>query len=95
MKRLNSIFLLLAFFTAVWAQEKVLTVAERNAAQGFNDTIDRLDPDFVTVSLCIADPTDWRRIGEMMLSGQSVMRSYACNVLPSGWIIVSRTKVSA
>ena len=35
-------------------------VAERNAAQGFNDTIDRLDPDFVLVSLCVADPTDWR-----------------------------------
>jgi hypothetical protein len=33
-------------------------VAERNAALGFNDTIDRLAPDFVTVSLCIADPTD-------------------------------------
>ena len=37
-----------------------MTVAERNAAQGFNDTIDRLAPDFVTVSLCVADPTDWR-----------------------------------
>ena len=35
-----------------------MSVAERNAAQGFNDTIDRLAPDFVTVSLCIADPTD-------------------------------------
>lgn len=34
------------------------TVAERNAAQGFNDTIDRLAPDFVLVSLCVADPTD-------------------------------------
>lgn len=30
---------------------------ECNAAQGFNDTIDRLAPDFVQVSLCIADPT--------------------------------------
>ena len=28
-----------------------LSVAERNAAQGFNDTIDRMAPDFVTVSL--------------------------------------------
>ena len=37
-----------------------MSVAERNAAQGFNDTIDRLAPDFVVVSLCIADPTDWR-----------------------------------
>ena len=34
------------------------TVAERNAAQGFNDTIDRMAPDFVLVSLCVADPTD-------------------------------------
>ena len=34
-----------------------ISVAERNAQQGFNDTIDRLAPDFVTVSLCIADPT--------------------------------------
>lgn len=40
----------------VSAQE--LSVAERNAEQGFNDTIDRLAPDFVRVSLCVADPTD-------------------------------------
>lgn len=42
----------------VMAQESAVSVAERNAAQGFNDTIDRLDSDFVLVSLCIADPTD-------------------------------------
>lgn len=60
MKKILSIVLLLAFFVATWAQEREMTVAERNAAQGFNDTIDRLDPDFVTVSLCVADPTDWR-----------------------------------
>lgn len=41
----------------LWAQD-AQTVAERNAAQGFNDTIDRLAPDFVLVSLCVADPTD-------------------------------------
>ena len=41
---------------AMHAQE--LTVAERNAQQGFNDTIDRLADDFVLVSLCVADPTD-------------------------------------
>lgn len=40
-----------------WGQE--MSVAERNATQGFNDTIDRLDPDFVLVSLCIADPTTY------------------------------------
>ena len=73
MKRLNSIFLLLAFFTVVWAQEKVLTVAERNAAQGFNDTIDRLDPDFVTVSLCIADPTTYSQ-DALGTSGHAFLR---------------------
>ena len=31
-------------------------VAERNAAQGFNDTIDRLADDFVRVSLVVCDP---------------------------------------
>ena len=57
--------LLLLFSLGMGAQSssseaQKLTVAERNAAQGFNDTIDRLAPDFVTVSLCIADPTDWQ-----------------------------------
>lgn len=61
MKRKIYITLLIASLSlGAWAQEKEMTVAERNAAQGFNDTIDRLDPDFVTVSLCLADPTDWR-----------------------------------
>ena len=36
--------------------EHALEVAERNAAQGFNDTIDRLADDFVTVSLVVCDP---------------------------------------
>jgi hypothetical protein len=59
MKRVYAILLLLvAFSMSLWAQEKEMSVAERNAAQGFNDTIDRLAPDFVKVSLCIADPTD-------------------------------------
>lgn len=48
---------MLAFYAAAWAQDS-FSVAERNAQQGFNDTIDRLDPDFVWVSLCVADPTD-------------------------------------
>ncbi|MBR0065538.1 MAG: DUF4105 domain-containing protein [Paludibacteraceae bacterium] len=39
-----------------------LSVAEHNALQGFNDTIDRLAPDFVTVSLVVCDP------GEIMYS---------------------------
>ena len=58
MKKIFSIALIISFFVAAWAQEQEITVAERNAAQGFNDTIDRLDPDFVLVSLCVADPTD-------------------------------------
>jgi hypothetical protein len=49
--------LLLVCAVMAWAQDS-LSVAERNAAQGFNDTIDRLAPDFVLVSLCVADPTD-------------------------------------
>ena len=49
-------FLLLFLAISAWGQE--LSVAERNAAQGFNDTIDRLAPDLVLVSLCVADPTD-------------------------------------
>ena len=59
MKKKIYITLLIASLSlGAWAQEKEMTVAERNAAQGFNDTIDRLDPDFVWVSLCVADPTD-------------------------------------
>lgn len=51
----------LVLFWAIGVQCQELSVAERNAAQGFNDTIDRLAPDFVTVSLCVADPTDYRQ----------------------------------
>lgn len=57
MRKGCSIFFLLLFCLSLWAQD-TQTVAERNAAQGFNDTIDRLAPDFVLVSLCVADPTD-------------------------------------
>ena len=35
-----------------------LSVAERNAQMGFNDTIDRLADDFVTVSLVVCDPSE-------------------------------------
>ena len=48
-------------------------MAERNAAQGFNDTIDRLAPDFVTVSLCIADPTDYKE-DALGTSGHAFLR---------------------
>ena len=71
MKRFHTILLLLVFFAAASAQE--MTVAERNAAQGFNDTIDRLAPDFVTVSLCIADPTDQSQ-DYLGMTGHSFLR---------------------
>ena len=57
MKKFFSILIISILPAVLWAQD-TQTVAERNAAQGFNDTIDRLAPDFVLVSLCIADPTD-------------------------------------
>jgi hypothetical protein len=50
-----------------------MSVAERNAQQGFNDTIDRLAPDFVVVSLCIADPTDYRE-DALGTSGHAFLR---------------------
>ena len=53
-------FLGIALMCALGLCAQELTVAERNAQQGFNDTIDRLADDFVLVSLCVADPTDWR-----------------------------------
>lgn len=59
MKRLYTI-LLLSCLCGLYVHAQEMTVAERNAAQGFNDTIDRLDPDFVLVSLCVADPTDYK-----------------------------------
>lgn len=38
--------------------DKKPSLAERNALQGFNDTIDRLAEDFITVSLVVCDPGD-------------------------------------
>ena len=60
MKRglLNILFLAFALTTV--GQKQELSVDERNAQVGFNDTIDRLAEDFVFVSLMVADPTDWR-----------------------------------
>ncbi len=71
MKRLifSGLFLICAILA--WCQE--MSVAERNAAQGFNDTIDRLAPDFVLVSLCIADPTDWHD-DALGLAGHAFLR---------------------
>lgn len=71
MKRLIIIAVALLCLTSIWAQE--MSVAERNAAQGFNDTIDRMAPDFVKVSLCIADPTDYRE-DALGTSGHAFLR---------------------
>lgn len=55
LKRLSLVFQTLLLCFCLYSQE--LTVAERNAQQGFNDTINRLADNFVIVSLCVADPT--------------------------------------
>lgn len=60
LRKIHTILSLLLLAASLSAQEPAMSVAERNAAQGFNDTIDRLAPDFVTVSLCVADPTDYK-----------------------------------
>lgn len=59
MRWLHTIISLAILSLSVMAKgQDSLSVAERNAAQGFNDTIDRLAPDFVTVSLVVCDPGD-------------------------------------
>lgn len=58
-KQIIGLILLHLFSVGMYGQD--MSVAERNAAQGFNDTIDRLAPDFVLVSLCVADPTDYHQ----------------------------------
>ena len=60
MQRTILSILFLAFALTMVGQKQELSVAERNAQMGFNDTIDRLAEDFVFVSLMVADPTDWR-----------------------------------
>ena len=70
-----SVLLLIAFQVSAFAEpeQPALSVAERNAAQGFNDTIDRLAEDFVQVSLMIADPTDFSD-DALGLAGHSFLR---------------------
>ena len=70
-RKIVGICVVLAMALTIHAQE--MTVAERNAAQGFNDTIDRLDPNFVAVSLCIADPTDYKE-DALGTSGHAFLR---------------------
>lgn len=58
-KRIVAVLLLLCSFLAysyARVDDHALKVAERNAAQGFNDTIDRFADDFVIASLVVAEP---------------------------------------
>ena len=50
------IYLFVCLSAVAFAHADSLSVAERNALQGFNDTIDRTAEDFVTVGLVICDP---------------------------------------
>ena len=73
MKRYKYFLILITLLPAIlWAQD-AQTVAERNAAQGFNDTVDRLAPDFVLVSLCVADPTTYQE-DALGTSGHAFLR---------------------
>lgn len=73
LKKIHIILSLLLFAVSVSAQAPAMSVAERNAAQGFNDTIDRLAPDFVLVSLCVADQTDYHQ-DALGTSGHAFLR---------------------
>ena len=59
MKKWLYILVSLFVYVNVWANTDSLSVAERNAQQGFNDTIDRLAPDFVDAYVSIAEPGDY------------------------------------
>lgn len=72
MKKIFFILIISILPLLLWAQD-AQTVAERNAAQGFNDTIDRYAPDFVLVSLCVADPTTYQE-DALGTSGHAFLR---------------------
>ena len=74
LRKIGGMALLLLLPMGVMAQsssvaDTTLSVAERNALQGFNDTIDRLAEDFVTVSLVVCEPGDvlYASFGHAML----------------------------
>lgn len=56
MKKRLCIILLLFASMVVWTNGDTLSVVERNALQGFDDSIDRTTEEFVTVSLVVCDP---------------------------------------
>lgn len=49
------VLMLLLLPLATMGQE----IAGEGEGSALNDSVDRMDPDFVTVSICTADPTDW------------------------------------
>lgn len=55
MRKWLLILLSLFVYANVWANNDSLSVAERNAQMGFNDTIDRLAEDFIGASILVAD----------------------------------------
>ena len=64
LRKIGGMALLLLLPMGVMAQsspvaDTTLSVAERNALQGFNDTIDRLAEDFVEAYVSIAEPGDY------------------------------------
>lgn len=69
MKRIVVILVCLGLFVCAHAQTDSLSVAERNALQGFNDTIDREAEDFITASLVVCDPGEvlYASFGHAML----------------------------
>ena len=94
------IVLVLFFSVSVMAQErdgvvdeKELSVAERNAQQGFNDTIDRTAEDFITVSLVVCDPGDvlYASFGHAMLHlqcptfGLDYVFTYESEAISDNW----------
>lgn len=56
MRKWLLIVLSLFVYVNVWASGDSVSVAERDANWGFNDTIDRMAEDFVTVSVVVCDP---------------------------------------
>ena len=61
-RKVLSILLLLSLFVNIWGQAddvRALSVAERNAQMGFNDTIDRMAENFVEAYVVIAEPGDY------------------------------------
>lgn len=72
LKRIAVILVCLGLFVCAHAQTDSLSVAERNALQGFNDTIDREAEDFITASLVVCDPGEvlYASFGHAMLRMQ-------------------------